>query len=401
MSDVDFSDTLVRKLAAKTDAQSGKKPILQGDLSAIQLPDVLTFVSMTRHTGRLVFRHGDSQRVILWSEGEVVFATSNHSQDSLGEFLLRNGKITEEQFRESLAKLTPGVRHGKMLVQMGFITPRDLWWGVRHQVLEIIYGLFSWKEGSFALYQSEGESEERIQLSMNTSAIIMEGIRRIDETALIKEKIPSLNIVFRPVRGAAAMLVDLGLTEHEIELFEQIDGRRKVRDLVRRIDLTEFEILQILYQLVSARLIEEVEAEPEKPIAEREDLSDLQIVIDTYNRMFSRLYAAVSDTAGQDRAHSLFVNALRNSASNELWNGVHFDDQGRFSGNVLIGNISELPVEDRRTALDDGMNTLLSAQLFEISPHLPPERKAEVFQFISEQKLQLESARAAVPAARR
>jgi len=385
----DFSDTVVRRLSARTQAESSRKAILQGDLSAVQFPDVLTFVSLIRHTGRLVCNHQDTQRVILWSEGEVAFATSNSKHDSLGAFLLRNGKISDEQYQESLAKLTPGMRHGKLLVQLGFISPKDLWWGVRHQVLEIIYSLFSWKEGSFALYEGEADVDERIKLSMNTSSIIMEGIRRIDESALIREKIPSLTMVFRPVRGAAAMVADMELNEHEMVLFEQIDGKRTVRDLVRNVDLTEFEVLQILYQLISARVIEPVEeAEPEVLSSEEEDISDLLNIIEKYNLMFGRLHEAVSDAVGQARARELFVNALRNSESNELWHGVQFDQNGRFDENLLIANISELPTEQRKTVLDEGLNTLLSAQLFEVSPHLPPGSKSDVFRFISDQKLQ-------------
>lgn len=388
----DFSDTLVRRLSDRAKADSSKKPILQGDLSAIQIPDVLTFISMIRHTGKVMFRQKDLQRVVLWSEGEIVFATSNSKDDSLGEFLLRNGKITEEQFKDSLAKLTPGMRHGKLLVQMGFISPKDLWWGVRHQVLEMIYSLFSWKEGTFALYETEGEDvEERITLSMNTSSIIMEGIRRIDESALIQEKIPRQSMVFRPVRGAAAMIADMDLNETEIGVFEEIDGKRSVRNLIRRIDLTEFEILQILYQLLSARLIEQVEVEPEPEVlpSDVEDISELLNIIDKYNLMFSRLFEVTAQVTGPARAREFFTNALRNSESNELWHGVTFDQTGKFDENLLIGNVSELPSEQRKTVLDDGLETLLSAQLFEVSPHLPPDQKAKVFHFISEQKQQL------------
>lgn len=395
----DFSDTMIRRLSARTQAESSRKAVLEGDLSAIQLPDVLTFASMIRHTGRLVFTQKDAQRAILWSDGEVAFATSNSKHDSLGEFLLRNGKITEEQYEESKAKLTPGMRHGKLLVQLGFISPKDLWWGVRHQVLEIIYSLFSWKEGSFAFYQGEANLEERITLSMNTSSIIMEGIRRIDESAMIREKIPNLTMVFRPVRGAAAMVTDLELNENELGLFEQINGKRAVRDLVRRVELTEFEVLQILYQLLSARVIEQVEQEPEPEVlsSEVEDISDLVNVIERYNLMFARLHDAVSDAVGSARARELFVTALRNSESNELWHGVQFNQNGQFDENLLIANISELPTEQRKTVLDEGLNTLLSAQLFEVSPHLPPDRKADIFRFISEQKTRLEARPAARP----
>ena len=387
----DFTDTVVRRLTARTGPDSKRRLVMQGDLAAVSVPDVINLVSVIRHTGQLVFRRKEDLRVMLWSEGEIVFATTNAAQDSLGEFLLRNGKITEEQYKESLKRLTPGMRHGKLLVQMGHISPKDLWWGVRNHVLEVIYGLFSWHEGAFELLERETEIGERITLDMTTSSIIMEGIRRIDETVMIQEKIPSRTIVYRPVRGAAGMIAELDLNESEIALFEEIDGKRSVRDLVRKVDLTEFEILQGLYQLLSVRLIEQVQhdAPPKRDV---EDLSQLRNVIDKYNQMFSRLFDAVSGTTGAKRAGDLFANALRNSSSNELWQGVKFDEKGRFDENMLIGNVSELPVDHRRTVLDDGLNNLLSAQLFETSPFLTADRKADVFQFISTQKAQLESA---------
>ena len=124
-------------------------PILQGDLSRVQLPDVLSFISMIRRSGKLVLRSGGMERTLVWKDGDIVFATSNSPEDSLGLFLLRNGRITHQQYDESKRRVTPQLRHGKLLVQMGALSPKDLWWGVKNQALEIIYSLFSWSSGSF------------------------------------------------------------------------------------------------------------------------------------------------------------------------------------------------------------------------------------------------------------
>src|SRR5216110_564163 len=171
--------------------------ILEGDLARIQLPDVLSFVSMIRGTGTLTLRQNQLERCIHWKEGEIIFATSNSPEHSLGQFLLRNGKITQAQYEESKRRVTAQTRHGKLLVQMGAISPKDLWWGVKHQALEIIYSLFSWSSGSFDFCETAEElTSEKIVLSLNTSSVIMEGIRRLDESARIREKIPSLEVVF-------------------------------------------------------------------------------------------------------------------------------------------------------------------------------------------------------------
>jgi len=369
-------------------------PILQGDLSRIELPDVLTFLSIIRRSGKLVVRNGEFERTIHWKDGDIVFANSNSPEHSLGQFLLRNGKITIEQYDESRRRVNATTRHGKLLVQMGAISPKDLWWGVKNQAIEIIYSLFAWTEGTFAFVESAEElSGEKIVLSLNTSSVIMEGIRRLDEGARIREKIPTLDIVFMPVPGVSPDFRALEMNETEVALYHEIDGRFSVRELIARAsDLTEFEVTRILFQLLTARLIEEAPEERQaRPVfLDVEDSPELLRVVSTYNDMFGRLYEALQNSVGEEQAHDIFMSALQQSGGEELWNGVFFDQYGRFDENMLIANISELPFEKRKIVLDEGLNTLLSVQLFEVSQHLDAAGKVEVFRFISDQKATLE-----------
>jgi len=278
-------------------------------------------------------------------------------------------------------------------VQMGAISPKDLWWGVKNQALEIIYSLFTWREGTFAFYETIEElTSERIVLSLNTSGVIMEGIRRLDETARIREKITSPEMVFMKVPGERPDFKDLEMNEHEIAVYDNIDGMLSVRELIGRSDLSEFEVTRILFQLVSARLIEIAPEEKNvRPVfLDVEDSPELLKVISTYNDMFGRLYEALDNAVGEEQAREIFMGVLQNAETDELWSGVFFDHYGRFDENMLIANISELPFERRKAVLDDGLNTLLSVQLFEVSQHLDSAGKVDVFRFISDQKASLE-----------
>ncbi|HEV7764867.1 MAG TPA: DUF4388 domain-containing protein [Thermoanaerobaculia bacterium] len=374
-----------------------ERPILQGDLSKIQLPDVLSFMAMIRESGKLVVRRAALERSIHWKDGEIVFASSNSQEHSLGQFLLRNGKITEAQYDESKRRVTPQLRHGKLLVQMGAISPKDLWWGVKNHVLEVIYSLFGWKDGEFAFYDSaEDLVQERIVLQINTPSVIMEGIRRLDESERIREKIPNLEVVFMKIPGGVADFAELDLNEGEVHVYNTIDGRLNVRELTGRSELTEFEVTRILFQLLSARLIEPVPEEKSfRPIfLDVEDSPELLKVISTYNDMFGRLFEALERSVGEDQARDIFMTILQNAETDELWAGVFFDQYGRFDENMLIANISELPFEKRKAVLDEGLNTLLSVQLFEVSQHLDQAGKVDVFRFISDQKASLEKATA-------
>lgn len=368
-------------------------PILQGDLARIQLPDLLSFISMIRGTGKLTLQQGALERCIHWKDGEIIFASSSSPEHSLGQFLLRNGKITQTQYEESKRRVTATTRHGKLLVQMGAISPKDLWWGVKNQALEILYSLFSWKDGSFVLTDSVDElANERIVLSINTAGMIMEGIRRLDESARIREKVPSLDVVFTKVPGEVPDFRELDMNDHEIAVYNNIDGRLSVRELVGKSELTEFEVTRILFQLVVARLIEAAaEEKGARPVfLDVEDSPELLKVISTYNDMFGRLYAALVNAVGEEQSRDIFMAALQQAESDELWSGVFFDQYGRFDENMLIANISELPFERRKAVLDEGLNTLLSVQLFEVSQHLDAAGKVDVFRFISDQKAALE-----------
>ena len=370
-----------------------ERSILEGDLSRIQIADILNFVGMIRMSGKLVVKQTRLERSIHWKDGEIIFASSNSPEHSLGQFLLRNGKITQTQYEESAKRVTPAMRHGKVLVQMGAISPNDLWWGIKNQALEIIYSLFTWTEGTFSLFeQAEELKQERIVLSMNPSTVIMEGIRRLDESGRIRERITGPEMIFAKVPGTNPDFGELDMNDHEIEVYNNINGSLTVRELIGKSNFTEFEVERILFQLITARLIEEApEDESFKPVfLDVEDSPELLRIISTYNDMFGRLFEALSAAVGEEEARDIFMSALNNSASDDLWNGVFFDQYGRFDENMLVANISELPFERRKASLDEGLNTLLSVQLFEVSQHLDQAGKVEVFRFISDQKALLE-----------
>jgi hypothetical protein len=369
------------------------RPILEGDLSRLQIADVINFVGMIRGTGKLAVKQSRLERTIHWKDGEIIFAHSNSPEHSLGNFLLRNGKITQEQYDESITRIGPNMRHGKVLVQMGAISPNDLWWGVKNQALEIVYSLFEWTEGTFALVEETVEmAQERIVLNINPSTAIMEGIRRLDESVRIRERITGPEMVFMRVPGTDPDFQELDMSEDEIEVYNNIDGTLTVRELIGKSDLTEFEVERILFQLLTARLIEEApEDEGFKSLfLDVEDSPELLKIISTYNDMFGRLYESLARAVGEESARDIFMTALNNSASDDLWNGVFFDQYGRFDENMLVANISELSFERRKSSLDEGLNTLLSVQLFEVSQHLDAAGKVDVFRFISDQKASLE-----------
>jgi hypothetical protein len=121
-----------------------------------------------------------------------------------------------------------------------------------------------------------------------------------------------------------------------------------------------------------------------------EDSPELLKIISAYNDMFGKLFVSLDRAVGEDVARDIFMTTLQASETDDLWTGVFFDQYGRFDENMLIANISELPLDERKSKLDEGLNALLSVQLFEVSQHLDAAGKVDIFRFISDQKAALE-----------
>lgn len=368
--------------------------ILQGDLGAIGLADVLTFMSMVRKTGTLELFHDDIQKIIQLEQGEIGFASSNAPEDQLSRFLMQNGKITREQFDALQDRFEEGdTRVGKLLVQMGALTPKELWWGVQQHVLGIIYSLFAWTTGSFSFVETEVSTEEKITLNMSTTAMIMEGMRRLDEEARIQERIPNQQVIFARVPQDQNALAPLDLSTTELDVLEAVDGERPVHEINRSLNnLTDFDTRRILFSLLSARLIKPIGVERIRaPVfLDVEDEPELLKVTQTYNSMFAKLYEMLAEKVGSETAAQLFVKVLANQSEKELLDGIGFDSEGRFDEYLLIANVSELPLDQRRVELDEGLDTLLSYHLFEVTQYLDMDVKKKVYRLISDMKEALE-----------
>lgn len=361
--------------------------ILEGNLSSLFIPDILSFINIIRKTGRSDFFKGHWEVNIYWKNGEIVFAASNREEDSLGKFLVRNGKISKEQYEESQKYMKPGAKHGKVLIKLGFITPKDLWWGVKEQVLEIIYQLFSWKEGKFLFFETNEEDfHQRIFLDLNTTNIIMEGARRLDEWKIIKEKIPNLEVVFQKVPQEEEYINNLNLSEIERKALNLVDGKRNIYDLIRELNISEFETHKILYSLNIAQLITSV-SKPQELKIDEEDQPYLLKVAERYNNLFQRIFNDLAKSIGDAEAQITMNNILKqNPLSMELFQDTIFDKSGKFDENSLIANISELPYGERLQVLDETLNTILSYLLFEVSKHLDKDSKTKLYSYISDEK---------------
>ncbi len=207
------------------------EPSVRGDVgpSGADVATILADRYRASFSGHVVFRRGETEKVVHFLEGRPVFATSNLAHDRMGELLCREGKITREQHeRCEEVVIETGRRMGEILVEKGCLKRRELLPAVRRHVEDIIYSLFAWEDGEYAAIAEDLVSGEKIRISRHPAAIILEGVRRKYSWPLLEEYLGTPAAVV--VTGARArvdeVLASADLSPAESAFVTSLDGDR-------------------------------------------------------------------------------------------------------------------------------------------------------------------------------
>lgn len=226
----------------------GKELALLAELSRLHLE---------KCTGELIITGPGFEKKLYVDGGRLVFAVSNMGQDSLGSILVDAEKITTEQLDDAVAiqAKDPGTMLGTILVWRSYLSPEDLYWGIKFQATRIVYSLFQLEGFDYSFQAKAHERDEILRLNFNTPNIIMEGARRIGSLARMRQEFQPKAFVRIASVAEQERLVEL--LPRERELMPLLNGRSTVQKLVGLRMMEELELLRFLHGLHSLRLLEQ------------------------------------------------------------------------------------------------------------------------------------------------
>ncbi|WP_236604679.1 DUF4388 domain-containing protein [Sandaracinus amylolyticus] len=236
---------------------------LEGRIEHVPLGEVLQMLQHLRQTGVLeVRRAGGEERTVsvCMSHGAIDLALGR-AQDQeflLGRYLLEEELLDRDDLDRLLDARAAGPRTllGTRLVKLGYLSHEELQRALVRQTSELVYEALRWKKGSyrFVRFATRPEALEA-RLGLPIGAILMEGLRRVDEWRLIEEQIRSWDDVLRPDRDAIAAIDLDRLAPEERSVLDAIDGDKSVRALASELGMGSFELGKIVFQLLTARLV--------------------------------------------------------------------------------------------------------------------------------------------------
>jgi len=279
------------------------------DIAQSPIAETIRRLSTERRTGDLQVRAGRMVKIAFFDHGRLVFAASNLRRDRLGEAMVADGRITEEDFnRVSALMRTDRRRFGEALVQAGVMDRYDVGASVARQVRRVALSLFELVDGAALFEERESAIPLEYMVSLSIHRLLYDGIRSMKSEELVTKGLGHLD------RGV--MLAEVppfpferrGRSAEELELLDLAQRRVTIRRLAWSGSGLAFTRLRAVYALLAAGLLREADVQAPAP----------QPVMQTDTGMF--LLSAL-----QNRPDPSLRDAIRREVQQELEHSARLD----------------------------------------------------------------------------
>ncbi len=160
----------------------------------LSVPDILQILSLGKKTGKLRLSRLGNTGEILFKNGKVIYATCDSTRSTLGQLLISQKHLTEDDLMAALElqhlSTDSKKRLGAILIEKGIITPEVLQQAIRHQVEQVILEILSWDNGFFRFDMMEITTDDEITVELSAflpktgispEILLLEGVVRLDE----------------------------------------------------------------------------------------------------------------------------------------------------------------------------------------------------------------------------
>ena len=254
---------LLKAQAPATEPTPAPDAALSGDLGIISIADVLTLLQDQAQTGTLSLSQAESRLEVFLRNGRIDFATARGVPEEflLGRFIVESGQMTAGALSGilELRALYPEGKGllGADLIQRKLVTPEGLKKAMALQTQALVFEGLRWGSGRFR-FNAAAELPELAReaaLALPIDALIMEGLRRVDEWRLIEREIGDFEMVFVRNEEKLATFGRGKLLRDEVAVLEFVNGKNSVRDIIALAKMGSFDVTKMLYRLLRNKLI--------------------------------------------------------------------------------------------------------------------------------------------------
>jgi tetratricopeptide (TPR) repeat protein len=315
------------------------------DVARTPIAQTIRRLSIERRSGDLQVRSGRMAKIVFFDHGRLVFAASNLRRDRLGEALVADRCITQQDYDRvsALMRADRGRRFGEALVQAGVMDRYEVGTAVARQVRRIALSLFELGDGAAAFEERGCTIPLEYMVSLSVHRLLYDGIRQMKSEALVLAGLGPLDRCVVLAEVPPFPYEPKGRPAEELDILELAQRRVTVRRLAWGAGGLSFSRLRASYALLAAGILREADAP-----------SAAQPVLQTETGMF--LLSAL-----QSRPDPSLREAIRREVQQELAHSARLDREGWLKlaqaapRSALIGALEDKM--ERYHALRDGVGS--------------------------------------------
>jgi hypothetical protein len=202
----------------------------EGQIGEIDLIQRLVDLGRERFTGAIRFEQDGIIKIVYFKGGDVLSASTNDRTDAVDEILLRAGKVSKDHVKQALSKRKENESLGDALLNLGFITRKELAWGRRIQVIGILRSIRTWDHGQYAIVADYLPKREEGTLFPLQQILIELYVTESDRQPF-ERALDGGSAVLIKNDGFDEAFQKLGLNEEAAEIASKIDGTRTAAEI--------------------------------------------------------------------------------------------------------------------------------------------------------------------------
>jgi len=240
--------------AMTTADKAGALRYLESSFAVMDYCDLLHWLQIARKTGVLRVSCDATISRIYFKEGAIIASSSNDPRLLLGQFLMAHGRIDETTLREFLKiQEGSGQNLGKLLVDAGKISESELQRLVTAKAEEVVFSVSEKPGGNFRFEPNQTPPKDTMSVDLNVELLLLESVRRQDDLNMIREVLPSLQVVLHKTEQAPDPPTVASYMGRK--LYESIDGKRTLAEIILLCRTSEYLAGHFLLRLVERGIV--------------------------------------------------------------------------------------------------------------------------------------------------
>ncbi len=228
----------------------------------MQLGDLLQWCGANLKTGTLRLKRGPIEKQLFFKDGRLFSSVSTSPRETLGQFLIRAARISEEElFKALIEQDRTNLPLGRILVASELLTEEVLEDILRIKTEESIYDCFLWKDGDFSFEDEKLPEHIPVSLPLDLTGVILEGARRTDEWERIHVVFPTRLTTFSVEHEAVDTAGEI--SEEDQRVLELVARGKNLAEIALELHAVEFYAASRLLELHEKKLVSVREAPEE------------------------------------------------------------------------------------------------------------------------------------------